>query len=147
MIQSLILILFIGTVSFANVKLECKPYEGGWIPTNMDSRVPLGRCAISKKSDCERAVSNVSADKICTHTCIGWKTTNVHNNHWCGSSVTLDLCIHSTLAARGDWICSYPSDGLGSHPSWVLTKLTSHCDYVGGQESLNACIERIPEEF
>ncbi len=118
--------------------------ETGWRAMNIQTKVGLGRKTHSTFEDCLLATKNANGGVVCTNTGVGYKAANISTNMWCGASSQLKYCVQASLAAKNNHVCSFPSDGTGAGAGWVLTKVTSTCEYLSGQKTLAECNKLIP---
>lgn len=118
--------------------------ETGWRAMNIQTKLGLGRKTHSSFEDCLLATKNASGGVVCTNTGVGYKSANISTNMWCGASSQLKYCVQASSAARNNHVCSFPSDGTGAEAGWVMTKVTSTCEYLSGQKSLADCNKLIP---
>jgi len=118
--------------------------ERGWRAMNWETGLGLGRVPHESYEACLEATRASAGGVVCTHTGIGFKGTHVETNTWCGSSSSFEPCLRASRRARGGYVCSFPSDGDGTGPGWVLTRIGASCDYVGGQTSLESCNAMVP---
>jgi len=118
--------------------------ETGWRPMNIETKVGLGRKAISELDTCLGATKNANGGVVCTYTGLGFKPTNINTNMWCGSSSQHQYCTMATAHASDLRVCSFPTSGTGSEEGWILTTITSSCNYQGGKSSLENCSAKIP---
>lgn len=138
----------------AGAKVVCTYFSGkeplpsggyvseGWRPTNIETKVGLGRYAIKSIDECIASTKAANGDVVCTNTGIGWKVTHIANNNWCGSSTEQQFCLRSSQGVRdGDIACSYPADGMGHGNRWSRTKIFN-CDYMESGLSLDRCLQR-----
>ena len=101
--------------------------ERGWRAMNVQTGVGLGRMPHESFEACLDATRAAPGAVVCTNTGVGFKGTHVETNTWCGSSSSLSPCLAASRAARGGHVCSFPSDGDGTGPGWVLTRIGASC--------------------
>jgi len=118
--------------------------ERGWRAMNWETGMGLGRVPHESYEACLEATRASAGGVVCTNTAIGFKGTHVETNTWCGSSSSFEPCLRASRHARGGYVCSFPSDGDGTGPGWVLTRIGASCDYVGGATSLESCNAMVP---
>ena len=119
--------------------------ETGWRPMNVATLIGLGRRPHLSFQDCLDATQNARGGVVCTNTGVGYKSAHIETNKWCGASSNLLYCTEASLAARNFHVCSFPSDGDGSGPGWVLTEIAgTTCNYISSQMPLSQCNAMIP---
>lgn len=119
--------------------------ETGWRAMNIDTRTGLGRRPHSSFEDCLDATKSARGGVVCTNTGVGYKAAHIGTNQWCGASSNLPYCLQATLAAQDYYVCSFPSDGDGSGPGWVLTEIAgTSCNYLTSSMPLSQCNELVP---
>ncbi len=118
--------------------------ETGWRPTNIETRIGLGRKAISDFPTCLGVTANASGGIVCTNTGLGFKPTNIETNLWCGASSQHLYCTQASQAAVDFEVCSFPSEGSGVEAGWVRTKITDTCEYSGSKATVENCNATLP---
>ncbi len=119
--------------------------ETGWRAMNVKTGMGLGRRPHVSLSDCLDATRNARGGVVCTNTGVGYKSAHIDTNHWCGASSGLSYCLQASLAARNFYVCSFPSDGDGSGPGWVLTQIDgATCNYLTSSMPLSECNALVP---
>ena len=118
--------------------------ETGWRPMNTQTKLGLGRRPHKNFEDCLSASRNANGGVVCTNTGVGYKSANISTNHWCGASSQLTYCVKATKEAKQNYVCTFPSDGSGAEAGWVVTRVTSACEYIGTKRSISECNKNIP---
>ena len=118
--------------------------ENGWRAMTIETKKGLGRKVHSSFDTCLLATKNASGGVVCIDTGVGYKSANIQTNNWCGASSALQYCVKATNAARKNHVCTFPSDGSGAEAGWVVTKVTSGCEYLTSKATLEKCNSQIP---
>jgi hypothetical protein len=119
--------------------------ETGWRAMNVTSHMGLGRRPHTSFEDCLDATKNARGGVVCTNTGVGYKSAHIETNKWCGASSGFSYCLQASLAANEFHVCSFPSDGDGSGPGWVLTEIAgTTCNYLSASMPLADCNALIP---
>lgn len=118
--------------------------ENGWRPTNITTRMGLGRKPLASLTECLEATRHANGGVVCTNTGVGAKAANIQTNLWCGASSQLSYCFKATARANDFVVCSFPSGGTGAEAGWVRTRVTTECDYQGNKQTLAECSATIP---
>jgi hypothetical protein len=107
---------------------ECVEVKGGWKPQSTKYKKPLGKSAIKKEEDCEKAIDSAKHNLVCTYSAkLGWKPTRSSGKTELnaefgtfGTSASLGKCLFATENSERDRICSCGSADCYSSTKTVV---------------------------